>query len=97
MFPTNPDLADILGDMDVDLEIFVDSKFPNPGSKVSRNLAWARRANSQNQIKAPPKAPREVLAVDHVSMGCCLTCMVLLLRSSGVVKMECTERTTKGG
>ena len=46
--PTNPDLADILGDMNFDYENvrFVDlfgsqsSKFP--GSQNSRNLAWAR-------------------------------------------------------
>ena len=49
-FPTNPDLADILGDMDFDFEnsylfIFLDPKFPDfqvPDFQISRNLAWAR-------------------------------------------------------
>ena len=49
-FPTNPDLADILGDMDFDFEnfyflVFLDLKFPDfqfPDFQISRNLAWAR-------------------------------------------------------
>ena len=40
----NPDLADILGDMDFDFGNFyfldfLDPKFP--GSQISKNLAWA--------------------------------------------------------
>ena len=48
IFPTNPDLADVLGDTDFDFDIFLifwDPKFPDfqvPGFQISRNLAWAR-------------------------------------------------------
>ena len=46
-FLTNPDLADILGDTDIDFEnfhvlIFLDPKFPDfqvPDFQISRNLA----------------------------------------------------------
>ena len=48
-FPTHPDLADILGDMDFDFDnffsIFLDLKFPDfqfPDFQDSRNLAWAQ-------------------------------------------------------
>ena len=49
-FPTNPDLADILGDTDFDFEDFyfldfLDPKFPDvqvPDFQISRNLAWAQ-------------------------------------------------------
>ena len=49
-FPTHPDLADILGDMDLAFENlyvfdFWVSKFPDfqvPDFQISRNLAWAR-------------------------------------------------------
>ena len=49
-FPTNPDLANILGDPDFDFENFhflicLDPKFPDfqvPDFQISRNLAWAR-------------------------------------------------------
>ena len=49
-FPANPDLADILGNTDLDFEnlnflIFLDPKFPDfqvPDFQISRNLAWAR-------------------------------------------------------
>ena len=49
-FPTNPDLADILGRTDFDFEIFclwnfLDHKSPDvqvPDFQISRNLAWAR-------------------------------------------------------
>ena len=49
-FPTNPDLAHILGDTDFDFENFVfgillDSKFLDfqvPDFQISINLAWAR-------------------------------------------------------
>ena len=47
-FPTNPDLADILGDTDIDFDVFhvsfLDPKFPDvqvPDFQISRNLAWA--------------------------------------------------------
>ena len=48
-FPTNPDLAEILGDADFDFENFyflylLDPKFPDfqvPDFQISRNLAWA--------------------------------------------------------
>ena len=48
-FPTNPDLADILGDTDFDFEnlyfgILLDPKFPDfqvLDFQISRNLAWA--------------------------------------------------------
>ena len=48
LFPANPDLANILGDMDSDFENFIifgfwgfqNSGFPGP--QISRNLAWAR-------------------------------------------------------
>ena len=48
-FPTNPDLADILGRTDFDFENFhfldfLDPKFPDfqvPDFQISRNLAWA--------------------------------------------------------
>ena len=48
-FRTNPDPADILGDMDFDFENFylldvLDPKFPDvqvPDLQISRNLAWA--------------------------------------------------------
>ena len=38
--PTNPDLADILGDTDFDFENFCFLDFW--GSQISRNLAWAQ-------------------------------------------------------
>ena len=49
-FPTNPDLANILGDMDFDFDNFYfldffDLKFPDfqfPDFQISRNLAWAQ-------------------------------------------------------
>ena len=49
-FPANPDLADILGDMDFDFENCyvldsLDPKFPDfqvLDSQISRNLAWAQ-------------------------------------------------------
>ena len=46
-FPTNPGLADILGDTDFDFENldFLDPRFPDfqvPYFLISRNLAWAR-------------------------------------------------------
>ena len=50
IFPTNPDLADILGRTDLDFENFYvwgilgDLKSPDfqvPDFKISRNLAWA--------------------------------------------------------
>ena len=48
-FPTNPDLADILGRTDFDFDYcyfldFLDLKFPDfqfPDFQISRNLAWA--------------------------------------------------------
>ena len=39
LFPTNPDLADILGRTDFDFEIFF---FWIPDFQVPRNLAWAK-------------------------------------------------------
>ena len=49
LFPTNPDLADILGDTDFDFDIFwlivLDPKFPDfqvPDFQISKNLAWAQ-------------------------------------------------------
>ena len=46
LFPANPDLADMLDDMDSNLgmlsfEILFHSELPNPGSPTSRNRAWA--------------------------------------------------------
>ena len=44
IFPTNPDLVDIFGDMDFDFDnfqILFDATFPYPGSQISRNLASA--------------------------------------------------------
>ena len=48
-FPTNPDLANILGDTDFDFDILflisLDPKFPDfqvPDFQISRNLAWAK-------------------------------------------------------
>ena len=53
--PTNPDLADILGDMDFDFENsyfldFLDFKFPDfqfPDFQISRNLAWGGGRSDQ--------------------------------------------------
>ena len=53
-FPTNPDLADILGRMDLDFDKFyfldfLDPNFPDfqvPDFHISRNLAWARLAKA---------------------------------------------------
>ncbi len=50
LFPTNPNLADVWGDLDFDFESFYilmiwDPKFPDfqvPDFQISRNLAWAR-------------------------------------------------------
>ena len=50
LFPTNPDLPDILGRTDFDFEnfyffAFLDPKFPDfqvPDFQISRNLAWAQ-------------------------------------------------------
>jgi len=48
VFPTNPDLADILGRTDLDFYMFsfsfFDPTFPDfqvPDFQISRNLAWA--------------------------------------------------------
>ena len=51
-FPTNPDLADILGDTDFDFEIFFDPKFPDfqvpdfqkSGLGQAGPIGWARWA-----------------------------------------------------
>ena len=69
-FPTNPDLADILGDTDFDFENFyvldlLDPKFPDfqvPDFQISRNLAWARLGPWEQQISINhPLAARMLL------------------------------------
>ena len=59
VFPINPDLANILGDMDVDFEnfyvfYFSDSKFQIPRFQISKNLAWARLTQIGLGLGHPP-------------------------------------------
>ena len=63
-FPTNPELADILGDTDFDFEIFfllfLDPKFPDfqvPDFKISRNLSWAQLRPSLGPAWTPSDGP----------------------------------------
>ena len=70
-FPANPDLANILGDMDLDFENFHFPIFwiPNfwisrsPEFQISRNLAWARLgpswAGPGSESTSSPAAPRQ--------------------------------------
>ena len=63
-FPTNPDLADILGRTDFDFENFHfwDPKFPDfqvPDFQISRDLAWAHpRAHPRGPPEPGPARPK---------------------------------------
>ena len=67
-FPTNPDLADILGRTDLNFEIFcffdfLDPKFldsRSPDFQIPRNLAWARLGPSWAGPGSESTAPRQL-------------------------------------
>ena len=77
-FPTNPDLADILGKTDFDFENFyfldfLDPKFPDfqvPDFQISRNLAWARLGPSMGPGLGPgPGVSPPELFIHLVGVG----------------------------
>ena len=67
-FPTNPDLADILGRTDLDFQIFWIRWTPNvwiSKSQISRNLAWARL--NRGLVANWPEEPSGPKHIDFLS------------------------------